>query len=79
MATAHGQAVSAAIARYQRGLRLGGDAGATLCQEARDAVRTAGVSEVLLQEDAARRQRGPLEVEALTGEGAGRGRRSSAA
>jgi hypothetical protein len=47
--------VDAEIARYQRGLRIGGDEGAALCQMARDAMSANGAGLALLDEDAALR------------------------
>jgi tetratricopeptide (TPR) repeat protein len=44
--------VDAAIARWQRGRRLGGDYGAELCASAEELVRSLEVSPLLLQEDA---------------------------
>lgn len=44
-----------AIARFQRGLRLGGSEGAALQASAREAIRQAGSRELLLHEDAALR------------------------
>ncbi len=51
----HDLRISAAIARYQRGLRLGGDEGDTLCREAREEIESIGGSARLLDEDAGRR------------------------
>jgi hypothetical protein len=46
-----GQQLDVAVARYQRGLRLGGDAGAGLQQEARQLVQQIGAGVELLDED----------------------------
>ncbi len=44
--------VDVAIARWQRGRRIGGDEGAALCREARDIVAALAVSPLVLEEDA---------------------------
>ncbi len=43
------------VARYQRGLRIGGDQGRALLEQARQAALGAGGSERFLQEDVALR------------------------
>lgn len=50
-ASAFGQDVDASIARYQRGLRLGGDEGARLREDALRVVDAAGAGRVLCEED----------------------------
>jgi hypothetical protein len=55
VASGYGRALDAAIARYQRGLRLGGDEGRRFQSEARAAVQALGASELLLAEDPTRR------------------------
>jgi hypothetical protein len=54
-ASRHERPLSAAIARYQRGRRLGGTTGERLQQFARDAVGKLGAAEALLDEDPALR------------------------
>lgn len=49
------QSIDVAIARHQRGLRIGGEEGATLVRSARDAIAAAGTHERVLEEDAGRR------------------------
>ena len=44
--------VDVAIARWQRGRRIGGDEGAALCSGARASVESLGVSPLILEEDA---------------------------
>ncbi|MEZ4339798.1 MAG: hypothetical protein R3B82_24520 [Sandaracinaceae bacterium] len=51
-ADAHGRPVDAAIARYQRGRRLGGDEGREAMERARAEVTRVGASPRLLDEDA---------------------------
>ena len=46
------QPVDTAIARWQRGRRIGGDEGAALCSEAQQLIESRGASPALLQEDA---------------------------
>ncbi|MBX3276200.1 MAG: hypothetical protein KF729_38460, partial [Sandaracinaceae bacterium] len=55
LSLAHARPVAAAIARYQRGARLGGDEGAALCRDAEGVIAQAGLSPALLQEDPALR------------------------
>jgi hypothetical protein len=50
-AEASGRVVEAAIARFQRGLRAGGDRGRELCARAVDVLAERGLSEDLLYED----------------------------
>jgi hypothetical protein len=50
-----GQTIDVAIARYQRGIRLGGDEGRALVAGAREAIVAAGSREAVLEEDAGRR------------------------
>ena len=50
-ALAFGQRVDAAVARYQRGLRLGGDEGRALCASARALAAETGARAVVLDED----------------------------
>lgn len=54
-AVLHERRIDAPIARFQRGLRLGGMEGKDLCDGARRAILLAGASEALLFEDAGRR------------------------
>lgn len=54
-ATTHDRALSAAIARFQRGLRLGGDEGEALQADARRALEALGMHPFLLHEDPALR------------------------
>ena len=53
-----GQRIDVAIARHQRGLRLGGDEGAALQQQARALLAELGAGEQLLAEDAGQRYTG---------------------
>jgi hypothetical protein len=55
MALAAGQRIDVAVARYQRGIRLGGDEGRTLCTNASELLRRTGAHPMLLHEDIARR------------------------
>jgi tetratricopeptide (TPR) repeat protein len=47
-----GRSIDVAIARFQRGLRVGGETGASWMSEARAMLRPLGASEALLREDA---------------------------
>ena len=47
-----GQQIDVAVARYQRGRRLGGDAGQALIQQARSAMERLGAGTGMLEEDA---------------------------
>src|SRR5262249_2924309 len=51
-AAKHERKLDVATARYQRGLRIGGDEGRALIDGARASVRAAGIAERLLEEDA---------------------------
>jgi hypothetical protein len=55
IAETYGQPIDVAIARYQRGLRLGGDEGKALMRSAEQAVVRAGSRTLLLHEDPSRR------------------------
>jgi hypothetical protein len=54
-AVAHDRAIATAIARFQRGLRIGGDEGAALVAAGEQAIAELGASSILLREDPARR------------------------
>jgi serine/threonine protein kinase/tetratricopeptide (TPR) repeat protein len=54
-AETYGQPIDVAIARYQRGLRLGGDEGKALMRSAEQAVVRAGSRTLMLHEDPSRR------------------------
>ncbi len=51
IATRHDRPIAAAIARFQRGIRLGGDEGASLRADAERRLAEAGLSSALLHED----------------------------
>jgi len=55
VATRYGRRLDAAIAKWQRGRRIGGDAGAASCREAEAIVTDAGATHALLAEDVALR------------------------